>query len=49
MGCLQSKTSNVQSPDAESLKGDKPDLRTRIPPVSSPLAYIFFIFFFDPC
>ncbi|CAA6669677.1 unnamed protein product [Spirodela intermedia] len=27
MGCLQSKTSNVQSPDVESLKGDKPDLQ----------------------
>ncbi|OVA00106.1 Protein kinase domain [Macleaya cordata] len=26
MGCLQSKTSNVQSPDEESLQADKPDL-----------------------
>ncbi|KAF8412525.1 hypothetical protein HHK36_000493 [Tetracentron sinense] len=26
MGCLQSKTSNVQSPDEESLPADKPDL-----------------------
>ncbi|MQM01890.1 hypothetical protein Taro_034653, partial [Colocasia esculenta] len=27
MGCLQSKTSNVQSPDQESLPADKPDLQ----------------------
>ncbi|XP_077235265.1 serine/threonine-protein kinase BSK2-like [Tasmannia lanceolata] len=31
MGCLQSKTSNVQSPDEESLQAEKPDLDNEDP------------------
>ncbi|KAK1306709.1 putative serine/threonine-protein kinase [Acorus calamus] len=36
MGCLQSKTSNVQSPDDESLQADKPDLGNGDPAEQQP-------------
>ncbi|XP_058104229.1 serine/threonine-protein kinase BSK2 isoform X2 [Magnolia sinica] len=41
MGCLQSKTSNVQSPDEESLQAEKPDLGDGDPTEQDPQVSAF--------